>query len=256
MDQQLFGNYQWVKKTQGNLSWKEKIHVLRNSLVPTTQHLFSQFITKKSNAEIRFQEILIPDTPYIKEAVEYVENQIHDTVLAHSWRTFYWGSFFAMDRQFDFDPEVFLISALFHDIGLGQHHPESCTCFCYHSALITEDWAKNLHYPEDKTQLVLDSICLHMNGSETSEAAIEIRMLQWGTSCDVIGQQLHSIPAQLQKEILHHYPLQNFHAYMQEQINFEKKFYPQTRTALLSNIGLNQLIQLHQRQLNQQIPQK
>lgn len=247
------GSYHWIKNSQGRLSWQEKIKLTTASLLPTTLHLLNTIHSPKNTSLINFDDIIIPDTPYVKDAINHVGAELNASVLAHSWRSFYWGAAIAISQKQDYDAEVFLLSALFHDVGLGKAHPEGCQCFCYHSAQYAQQWSCKQHYPQDKTELMLDSICLHMNGSPTSNEAIEIRMLQWGTSCDVIGQQLHKIPLHLQMQVLQQFPLLNFHSILQTAISFEKQQHPHSRTALLSRLGLDVLINQHAKRVKHDI---
>lgn len=143
-----------------------------------------------------------------------------------------------------FDHESLLIASLFHDIGLTEQHIHSkgCNCFTYESAKQFELKAKEHSFDENKSGVIKDAICLHMNGYIDHSDPAEITLLQQGASCDVISDGLYRLPVSFRNEILEKYPRKQFNKEFIELVNLESKNVPNSRTSLLSSLGLPLII--------------
>lgn len=143
-----------------------------------------------------------------------------------------------------FDHESLLIASLFHDIGLTEQHIHSkgCNCFTYESAKQFELKAKEHSFDEKKSGVIKDAICLHMNGYIDHSDPAEITLLQQGASCDVISDGLYRLPVSFRNEILEKYPRKQFNKEFIELVNLETKNVPNSRTSLLSSLGLPLMI--------------
>jgi HD superfamily phosphodiesterase len=66
--------------------------------------------------------IPIPDSAIAREASELVQDVAPPLLFHHSRRVFLWGSLQGEKRGLDYDPELFYVGAMFHDIGLVEGH--------------------------------------------------------------------------------------------------------------------------------------
>ncbi|MGB9040301.1 MAG: phosphohydrolase, partial [Acinetobacter calcoaceticus] len=124
-----------------------------------------------------------------------------------------------------------------------QHiHNKGCNCFTYESAKQFELKAKEHSFDEKKSEVIRDAICLHMNGYIDHSDPAEITLLQQGASCDVISDGLYRLPLSFRNEILEKYPRKQFNKEFIELIALERKSVPNSRTALLSELGLQLMI--------------
>lgn len=242
----MLGSYHWAQEKRGQMTLKEKLYLLQKTFIPTTQHLLQHLLPKqRETIFIDFNKIILPDSTLVKAAIEQLEETQKTSLIYHSWRSYFWGIAFSQIHGWQYDNEAFLVAALLHDIGLiDQHKTSNCQCFTLNSAIQAEQLCQHHHYPENKINLVTNAICMHMNGFTDLSQPKEVIMLQKGTSCDVIGSELHLIDKQFQKQCLENYPREKFNTSFKAYIQEEIKRHPHSRTAFLNKLGLSTLIQL------------
>ena len=240
------GSYAWANQSQGRLNFKEKVLLTTKIMAPSmAQFLRTAIHLDNAKQELNMQDIVIPDTSYVKEAIAELEHSANPSLIAHSWRTYYWGAAFGLMDQTDFDPEMLLIGCLLHDLGFTDAHAQqNCACFTLASAA-AKKWSEKVNYPVEKADVVADMICLHMNGYLDENERTESRLLQQGASCDVIGARFYQLDADYSAQILQQQPRQNFSQIMSNLITQEAKQNPDSRTALLKNLGLPLMIKLN-----------
>ncbi|MCU4415045.1 hypothetical protein KTH71_13535 [Acinetobacter sp. WU_MDCI_Axc73] len=243
----MLGSYDWAQQNRGQMNLKEKLYLLQKTLAPTMQHLLQYLLPKqRETIFIDFNKIVLPDSTLVKAAIEQLEETQKTSLIYHSWRSYFWGIAFSQIHGWQYDNEVFLVAALLHDLGLiDPHRAPNCQCFTLNSAIQAEQLCQNHHYSQEKTDLVTDVICMHMNGFTDMSQPKEVIMLQKGTSCDVIGSELYLIDKQFQEQCLQNYPRENFNSVFKASIQEEIKRHPHSRTAFLNQLGLSTLIQLN-----------
>ncbi len=245
------GSYAWASQSQGHLSFKEKVLLMNKIMAPSmSQFLRTAMHLDKPKKVLNIQDIVIPDTSYVKEAVAELERCAQPALIAHSWRTYYWGAAFGLIDRTDFDPEMLLIACLLHDLGLTDSHVQSpagqhCGCFTLTGAEAAKAWANSVNYPAQKAEVVADMICLHMNGYLDKNERTESRLLQQGASCDVIGAGFYQLNGKYSHQVLQQYPRQNFNQVMTGLMAQEAARNPHSRTALLRQLGLPLMIRLN-----------
>ena len=246
----MLGDRTWMTLTQGKLSFKDKITLIQNVMLPTSsQFVKSQFTAASTTQHLKRHNIKIADTAIVKDALFELEQTHFQETILHSWRCYFWGVAIADVKQWQFDDENFLIASLLHDVALADPKSEykSCQCFTFESALRSERICHRHDYPAHKTQQISDAICLHMNGhldENDPRLAKEILLLQQATAYDVLGIQPENISKIYHAEILKHYPNTHFKTRFQTLITQESKRHPHARTAFLSTLGLKLMIQL------------
>lgn len=247
----MLGDRAWMTLTQGKLSFKDKMTLMQKVMLPATSRFVKSRFTKASTVNhLTREQINIPDTAIIKDALFELEQTHCQKTILHSWRCYFWGVAIANAKQWQFDDENFLIASLLHDVALANPKAEyqSCQCFTFESALRSESICHRHHYPTHKTQQISDAICLHMNGhldENDPTLAKETLLLQQATAYDVIGTQPEYISQHYHTEILKHYPKDGFKTRFQDLIQQETQRHPHARTALLNALGLKLMIQLN-----------
>lgn len=243
----LIGSYAWASQSNGRLNFKEKLSLMNKIMAPSmTQFLRTAMHLDHAKKELTIQDIVLPDTYYVKEAIAELEHCAKPTLIAHSWRTYYWSAAFGLIDQTDFDPETLLIGCLLHDLGLTHQHSHSdCQCFTLTGAEAVKTWSKKVNYPAEKADIVADMICLHMNGYLDENERSESRLLQQGATCDVVGTRFYQVNNDYSHQVLQQYPRQNFNQVMTGLIAQEAQRNPHARTAFLRQLGLPLMIRLN-----------
>ena len=247
MDHTKIGSYAWMQKTNGKLSFKEKITLFNKLIIPSLitpikENIYINQFSK--NYDLSLDRIIVPDTKMIEIAVEELESKASISIINHSWRTYFWGAALGNLQAKTFDPESLLTAALFHDIGLTQPHlaNKRCKCFTYESADQFSLRAQEINFDKNKTEIIKDAICMHMNGITHQSCPNEVQLLQQGASCDVVGEQLHKLSSNFKNQIIERYPRENFNKTFIELIKSESKKNPNSRTAFLKKLGLPVII--------------
>ncbi|WP_174492587.1 hypothetical protein [Acinetobacter sp. Marseille-Q1623] len=247
----MLGDRAWMNLTQGKLNFKDKITVLKKFMLPATFNFAkSQFNMASTSHHLTRQEIKIPDTAIVKDALFELEQTHCQATILHSWRCYFWGVAIAQSKQWQFDDEIFLIASLLHDVALAdpKNEYQSCQCFTFESALRSESICHRHDYPAHKSQKISDAICLHMNGyldEKDHRLAKESLLLQQATAYDVIGSEAQYISHHYQTEILKHYPRTQFKTRFQDLMQQEAQRHPHARPAFMNAFGLKLMIQFN-----------
>ncbi len=246
----MLGSREWMTLSHGKLSFKEKVQLIKQILVPATLSYSKTFLKQPENTQhFELKDIHIPNTAIIKDAIFELESTQNQAIINHSWRSYIWGVAIAQHKNWSFDEESLLIASLMHDVGLADHQTQyACQCFTLESALRSEKLCAEHHYPKEKTDNISDAICLHMNGyfdENDQHLSKEVLLLQKATSCDVIGTDLALFSVQFKDEALAKYPRAQFNTEMRQLISIEAKRNPQSRTALMSTLGLPMMIKMN-----------
>ncbi|AMW79003.1 hypothetical protein AMD27_08980 [Acinetobacter sp. TGL-Y2] len=246
----MIGSREWMTLSEGKLNFKEKTQLIKQVLVPATLNYSKTFIRQSKNSQhFELKNIQIPDTSIVKEAIFELENTQNQAIIHHSWRSYIWGVAIAQIQDWQFDEESLLIASLMHDLSLIEHLEHySCQCFTFESSLRSESLCVKHHYPKDKIDNISNAICLHMNGhldKNNQNLSKEVLLLQKATSCDVIGTDLGHLSIAFKDEVLSHYPRSNFNSTFKKLLKTETKKNPDSRTALLSKLGLPLMISMN-----------
>lgn len=246
----MIGSREWMNLSNGKLNFKEKTQLIKQVLVPATLNYSKTLIRQSKNPQhFELKNIQIPDTSIVKEAILELENTQNRAIIHHSWRSYIWGVAIAQIHDWQFDEESLLIASLMHDLGLIEHLEHySCQCFTFESALRSESLCAKHHYPKDRTDNISNAICLHMDGhldKNNQNLSKEVLLLQKATSCDVIGTDLGQLSIAFKDEVLSHYPRSNFNSTFKKLLKTESKKKPDSRTALLSKLGLPLMISMN-----------
>ena len=86
---------------------------------------------------------------------------------------------------------------------------------------------------------------MHMNGYIEEDDPVEVKLLQYGASCDVIGEKWSELPEYYRNDILKQYPRKNFNTTFKRLLREESKSVKNSRTALLSVLGLPIMIDIN-----------
>ena len=246
----MIGSREWMNLSNGKLSFKEKIQLIKHVLVPATLNYGQTFLKQPENTQhFELKNIQIPDTAIVKDAIFELESTQNQAIINHSWRSHIWGVAIAQHKNWHFDGESLLIASLMHDLGIVEHLEQyACQCFTFESALRSEKLCAEHHYPKEKTDNISDAICLHQNGyldERNPRFSKESLLLNQATSCDVIGTDLALFSNTFRDEVLQHYPRLKFNTLFNQLLKIEAQKHPDSRTQLLRQLGLPMMIRMN-----------
>jgi hypothetical protein len=149
--------------------------------------------------------ISIPDSKIAREAIELSRDASPEFLFNHVMRTFAFGMLLAEARQWTVEPELFLLGAVLHDLGVTEkgHGPQR---FEVEGA----DWARRFLLEkgcsEARADVVWDAIALHTSLGIADRKVPEIALVHLGAGADVIGMQIDRIPANRVDAVLATFP--------------------------------------------------
>ncbi|TCM68357.1 cyanamide hydratase family protein with HD domain [Acinetobacter calcoaceticus] len=244
----MIGSRQWMNLSQGKLTAKEKLKMIQQVLMPVSIAYAQRFLKAQvSERRIDFSQIKIPDSAVVIEAIEQLEHCGSAAIIQHSWRSYFWAIAIARSKAWHFDDESLIIASLMHDLGLlTPETAQPCHCFSYASALKAEQLCQRHDIAQAKIDQIADAICLHMNGhlDENDQGlSNEVILLQQATACDVVGTGFKNIAPQYAQQVLNKYPRAGFNRAFKSYLKQEAQRHPQSRSALLRQLGLPLMIQ-------------
>jgi len=160
--------------------------------------LSPKYAESKELPVLDFKTDLEPTTPsslLVQQAKEYLRQELPLAVWNHSHRAFYLSVALAKTQfpEWDFDPESYYISCLFHDIGCTPKNLEATKLsFEWFGGMLTHDWLMKHESSQDMADLVAETIFRHTDFVKGS-IHLHGQLIQLGTLLDNHGAHSHLI---------------------------------------------------------------
>jgi len=246
------GSMEWAKMSNGKLNWKEKIQFINQAIsFQIKDYLFfnkyksKDFLLKSKN--IKFEELKIPDSRTVKNAILLMEAKTPLWLQNHCYRTWSWSLIFSKLENLYPDPEILAISCLLHDIALLPEENHSCElsygCFSVQGSSISGNFLEKEGWDSQRIIKVQNSISLHMNIEVELQDGLEAYLLHEGASCDVVGNRAYQINKVLLNDILNTYKRDGFKSNFRNAMNFQAKHTKSSRVGVLTKLGFQKAIQ-------------
>ena len=184
----------------------------------------------------------IPDSKLAQQATELVREISDDMLLNHCYRTYLFGCIIAHQDGIKFDPEVFYLSSIMHDIGLSEKHAADPGSFEYVGAKIAHQFCVDRDYDAHKSALVHDAIALHSAVGTAHKEDPEIALVHFGAGVDVIGIHYDEIPKYALTEILEQYQRHDFKNAFVDLVIKQAKIKPKSHIATHMNLGFGKKV--------------
>jgi HD domain len=135
--------------------------------------------------------VAIPDGALARDAAELVGDISSPLLFEHSQRVFLWGSLLGRQQGLDYDPELFYVGAMFHDVGLLDGHRSADERFEIDGANAARRFLESRGVSEEQVMTVWLSIALH-------------------TTPEVVGRPYDDVPSEQRDEVLAAHPRPGF----------------------------------------------
>jgi hypothetical protein len=163
-----------------------------------------------STAHATIAGIPIPDSTIAREATELIRDVSTPLLFDHSRRVFLWGSLYGEQLLLDYDPELFYVAAMFHDLGLVEGHRSEHERFEIDGANAAREFLERHGVPEERVTLVWDAIALHTTPEIPRYKAPEVRLVNWGVEYDIPGRHFDELTAGQREAVIAAHPRPGF----------------------------------------------
>jgi hypothetical protein len=178
--------------------------------------------------ETPIAEIAIPDSALAREATDFVREESTRLLFHHSRRVFLWGSLQAERLSLDYDPELFYVGAMFHDVGLLAGHRSEHERFEIDGANAARAFLERHGLPEERVMTVWESIALHTTRQVPNYMQSEVRLVALGVQYDVLGSAFDTLTAEQRDAVLAAHPRTKFKTGMIEALAAGVRDKPET----------------------------
>jgi HD superfamily phosphodiesterase len=132
-------------------------------------------------------DIVIPDTPLVRDVTALIRDAENDLLFDHSRRVFLFGALQGRRRGLQPDLELLYVGAMFHDIGLTEPYRNSAQRFEVDGANAARDFLRQHGVDEGDARKVWLSIALHTTPNVPEFLEPEIALVTAGVETDVLG---------------------------------------------------------------------
>src|SRR3954467_11097822 len=154
--------------------------------------------------------IPIPDSTIAREATEFVQDVSSPLLFDHSRRVFLWGSLEGEKLGLDYDPELFYVGAMFHDVGLLEGHRSEHERFEIDGSNPARAFLESHGLAENQVMTVWESIALHTTPQVPRYKQPEVRLVTVGVEYDVLGRHHDALSAEQRGAVLAAHPRPGF----------------------------------------------
>ena len=154
--------------------------------------------------------IRIPNSTIAREATQFVRDVSSPLLFDHSRLVFLWGSLYGEQLLLDYDPELFYVAAMFHDLGLVEGHRSPHERFEIDGANAAREFLERHGVPEEQVTTVWDAIALHTTPEVPRYKRPEVRLVNWGVEYDIPGRHFDALTAEQREAVIAAHPRPGF----------------------------------------------
>lgn len=160
--------------------------------------------------------IRVPDSALAQVVIEVVRDASPQPLFNHVARSFVFGSKFGEAQGLKYDPELFFVAAMMHDLGLTERYMADAR-FEVDGADAAAAILRERGYPEAKIDLVWEAIALHASMEIAPRRSAEVALVHIGTFMDT-GANADKFPAAFFDQVFEALPSLGNTAHMIEAI--------------------------------------
>lgn len=155
---------------------------------------------------VRLDDLVMPDTPACRGALEVATRYHTPSLLNHSVRAYLWAAAYAQDNAIAFDAELLYVAALLHDIGLAAEYDSHAVPYEEAGGHVAWAFCAGAGWSAERRDRVAEVIVRHMWDEVPVDEDPEGHLLELSTGMDISGRDIHRIPARVREEVLERHP--------------------------------------------------
>jgi hypothetical protein len=186
--------------------------------------------------------LAVPDSRLAVAAVELATAHMPHWLLAHSYRTFHFGTALLELAGTPADAELLFVGSILHDIALGTDLDRPDTPFEVIGARVAEDFMSGRGESAARSSAVADAIELHLQLASAGDERPEVAGVHLGAGVDVIGLRSGDITNDVVAAVLTSYPRGTFIDELVEAMEAEARKQKSTIAELIRTFGFIEMI--------------
>jgi hypothetical protein len=155
---------------------------------------------------VRFDDIVLPDTPACRGALEVATRYHSPSLLNHSVRAYLWAAAYAQTQGIDFDAELLYVSAMLHDLGLTAEFDSHTVPYEEAGGHVAWAFCAGAGWSPERRVRACEVIIRHMWDEVPVEEDPEGHLLELSTGMDISGRRTEDIPVGVRREVLERHP--------------------------------------------------
>lgn len=155
---------------------------------------------------VRFDDLVLPDTPVCRGALEVAAQYHTPSLLNHSIRAYLWAAAYAQGNGIPFDAELLYVSAMLHDIGLSAEFDSHTIPYEEAGGHVAWAFCAGAGWSPERRTRACEVIIRHMWEEVPLEEDPEGHLLELSTGMDISGRRTDEIPATVRAEVLERHP--------------------------------------------------
>nr|WP_047169164.1 HD domain-containing protein [Sphingomonas sp. Y57] len=150
--------------------------------------------------------VAIPDSRIAREATEALRDVASPLLFTHSLRVYFWGALAGNRLQLSYDPELFYVASMFHDLGLTSPYRDSQRRFEVDGADAAREFLRRHGIEKSEIDRVWAAIALHTTPGIPQHMHPEIALLHAATGMDVAGRNYASFSEEERQTVTSAFP--------------------------------------------------
>ncbi|WP_043618403.1 HD domain-containing protein [Nonomuraea candida] len=155
---------------------------------------------------MRYDDLVIPDTPACRGALDVAAQYHTPSLLNHSIRAYLWAAAYAQGHRIDFDAELLYVSSMLHDLGLAAEFDSHTVPYEEAGGHVAWAFCAGAGWSRERRTRACEVIIRHMWEEVPVADDPEGHLLELSTGMDISGRRTDEIPAEVRREVLERYP--------------------------------------------------
>ncbi|NRQ37218.1 HD domain-containing protein [Nonomuraea sp. NN258] len=155
---------------------------------------------------VRYDDIVIPDTPACRGALEVATRYHTPSLLNHSIRAYLWAAAYAQQEGIAFDAELLYVASMLHDVGLAAEFDSHTVPYEEAGGHVAWAFCAGAGWSPERRTRAAEVIIRHMWDEVPVADDPEGHLLELSTGMDISGRRTDEIPAGVRREVLERHP--------------------------------------------------
>lgn len=208
------GTLGWARRTNGILGRGERARFVAAVLLEqgrgTPRVLAARAGFGKRRAGPDPSELTPPDSAIARETMALCADELSETVVEHSYRSYLYARALALVEGIDCDEEATFVAAMFHDYGIKDIPQLRDRCFTLPGAEGAERICDDAGWEPERAEAAAEAITLHLNPVVPVEQGVVQHLVHDGIVLDVVGLRASQLDAEGIRRVRRRHPRLGF----------------------------------------------